>query len=351
MVLVNCLKYKVGFFALVRCSIALSFIFFSYNSNAQQKPQYTQYILNNYIINPALTGIEQYIDVKAATRQQWVGLENAPQTNYITAHMPLGNTDDWNSPTSFDMVGENPLGISYKSTYMASAPHHGIGIMAVSDQAGPLSNTTVNLTYAYHLGLAPKLNLAVGIGLGASRYSLNTADIKLEDPNDVAIINRGTANSIRPDVNFGVWLYSVQYFFGASVQQLLPQSIDFSDGSNPNTGKTVPHIFVTSGYRFWLSDDITVIPSAMLKYVKPTALTVDLNTKIAFRNNAWIGGNYRRNDSFSAMLGFNISSLVNVSYAYDFTTSNLNTVSRGSHEIVLGFTFNNHYEVTNPLMY
>jgi hypothetical protein len=48
---------------------------------AQQKPQYTQYILNNYIINPAVTGIENYIDVKAATRQQWTGLQNAPQTS------------------------------------------------------------------------------------------------------------------------------------------------------------------------------------------------------------------------------------------------------------------------------
>lgn len=318
---------------------------------AQQKPQYTQYILNNYIVNPALSGIEQYIDVKVANRQQWAGLENAPQTSYVTAHFPLGNTSDWNSPTSFDMVGENPLGQSFTTTYMASKPHHGIGLLAVADNAGPLSNTTVNLTYAYHIGLAPKLNLAVGVGLGASRFSLNTSKIKLEDPNDPAILNRSTTGTIRPDLNIGLWLYSVRYFVGASVQQLLPQNIGINDTGNPNAAKTVPHYFVTSGYRFWLGDDFTLIPSVMLKYVKPTNPSADFNAKIAFRNNAWLGVNYRRKDAISALLGFNLGALFNVSYAYDFNTSALNTVAGRSHEIVLGFTLNNRYKVSNPIAF
>ncbi len=321
---------------------------FLLNLKAQQKPQYTQYILNNYIINPALTGIESYIDVKAATRQQWTGLENAPETSYFTAHMPLGNTNDWGGATSSGMVGENPLGRSYKSDYKASDPHHGIGIMAVVDKTGPLSNTTANLTYAYHLGLAPRINLAVGIGLGINKISLNTADITLDDPNDAAINNSGTINKLKPDVNFGLWLYSAEFFFGTSIQQILPQTISFSNNSNYNTGKTVPHYFVTTGYRFWLNDDITVVPSIMLKYVNPAPLGIDLNTKIAFRNKVWIGGAYRKDDSFSGMLGFNLGSLLNVGYAYDFTTSALNTVSRGSHEIIIGLTLNNHYKVTCP---
>lgn len=315
---------------------------------AQQKPQFTQYILNNYIVNPALTGVESYIDIKTAKRQQWAGLENAPKTSYFTIHMPIGNTDDWAGATSFDMVGENPLGKSYKSDYMASSPHHGIGLMVISDRVGPLSQTTANFTYAYHLGLAPKLNLSVGIGLGASRFSLNTDDIKLEDPIDMAIVNNGTVSNIKPDVNFGVWLYSASYFVGASVQQLLPQTINFSDNSNPNAGQTAPHGYFTTGYRFWLSDDFTIIPSAMLKYVKPAPVSIDFNAKIAFRDKVWVGGNYRKDDSFSAMLGFNLGSLLNVGYAYDFTTSALNTVSRGSHEVVLGFTLNNRYRVTCP---
>lgn len=315
---------------------------------AQQKPQYTQYILNNYIINPALSGIESYIDLKAANRQQWVGLQNAPKTSYLSAHMPIGKSNDWGSSTSYGMVGENPLGRSFKDDYQASDPHHGIGLIAVVDETGPLSNTTFNLTYAYHLGLAPKLNLSVGVGAGFSQISLNTAELTLENPNDQAIANSGTINRLKPDVNLGIWLYSVDFFVGASVQQLLPQTLSFSDNSSYNTGKTVPHLFATAGYRFWLSDDITIIPSIMVKSVNPVPLSLDLNTKISFRDKIWIGGAYRKDDSFSGLVGFNIGSLFNLGYAYDFTTSALNTVSRGSHEVILGLLLNNRYQVTCP---
>lgn len=314
----------------------------------QQKPQYTQYILNNFIINPAITGIENYIDVKAATRQQWQGLQNAPKTSYLTAHMPIGKSSDWGGSTSFSMVGENPLGRSYKSDYQASDPHHGIGLVAVIDETGPLSNTSFNFTYAYHIGLAPKLNLSVGVGAGISRISLNTADITLENPNDQAIANSGLINRLKPDVNLGIWLYSVDFFAGASVQQLLPQTLSFSDNSSYNSGKTVPHLFATAGYRFWLSDDVTIIPSIMVKSVNPTPISLDFNAKISFKEKIWIGGAYRKNDSFSGLVGFNVGSLFNLGYSYDFTTSALNTVSRGSHEIVLGLLLNNRYQVTCP---
>ncbi|MEO5912480.1 MAG: type IX secretion system membrane protein PorP/SprF [Pelobium sp.] len=325
-----------------------SFCVYSNIAHAQQKPQYTQYILNNYIINPAITGIENYIDVKAAYRQQWTGLQDAPQTSYLTAHMPLGKTDEWGSATSYDMVGENPLGRSYKQEYQASKPHHGIGLVAVIDKTGPLSNTTFDFTYAYHIGLAPKLNLSVGVGAGISKVSLNTSDITLENPIDNAIANSGTINRLKPDVNVGVWLYSAEFFLGVSAQQILPQTLSFSGNSSYNTGKTVPHYFATAGYRFWLSDDITVVPSIMFKYVNPAPLGIDISTKVAFRDKIWIGGVYRKDDSFSGLIGFNVSSLFNIGYSYDFTTSALNTVSRGTHEIVLGLLLNNHYKVTCP---
>jgi type IX secretion system PorP/SprF family membrane protein len=334
----------------MRKLVAISvFIFIAVqNIFGQQKPQYTQYILNNYIINPAITGIESYIDIKAATRQQWTGLQNAPQTSYLTAHMPLGKSDYGGDATSYGMVGDNPLGRSYKSDYEASKPHHGIGLVAVVDKTGPLSNNTIDVTYAYHIGLAPRLNLAVGVGAGISKVTLNTNDITLENPNDAAIANSGTINRIKPDLNVGIWLYSAEFFFGASVQQVLPQTLSFSSQSTYNTGKTVPHTFITAGYRFWLSDDVTIIPSVMIKYVNPVPVGIDFNTKVSFRDKFWIGGAYRKDDSYSGMLGFNLGSLFSVGYAYDFTQSALNTVSRGSHEIVLGLMLNNHYRVTCP---
>src|SRR6202035_3990251 len=59
--------------------------------SAQQKPQYTQYVFNNYLLNPAVAGIENYTDVKAGYRSQWTGLQGAPVTSYLTIDAPIGN--------------------------------------------------------------------------------------------------------------------------------------------------------------------------------------------------------------------------------------------------------------------
>jgi len=86
----------------------------------------------------------------------------------------------------------------------------------------------------------------------------------------------------------------------------------------------------------------------MIKEINPVPVTYDINAKISFRDVFWLGGSYRHNDSFGILAGFNISSLINVGYSYDITTSALNTVSNGTHEIVLGILLNNRNKVTCP---
>jgi type IX secretion system PorP/SprF family membrane protein len=65
-------------------------LIFSMTAFAQQRPHYTQYILNNYIINPAVAGIENYTDIKISHRHQWVGIQDAPVTTYFTIHGSIG---------------------------------------------------------------------------------------------------------------------------------------------------------------------------------------------------------------------------------------------------------------------
>jgi len=91
----------------------ISVCLFSCSVHAQQQPHYTQYVMNGYILNPAITGIENYTDVKISHRHQWVGLQDAPVTTYLTIHKPIGKQDDRTTATSFDMQNENPRGRYY----------------------------------------------------------------------------------------------------------------------------------------------------------------------------------------------------------------------------------------------
>ena len=135
--------------------------------DAQQRPHYSQYIMNNYILNPALSGIENYTDIKLSARDQWVGLNAAPKTSYFSIHAPIGKGDYRTSSTSFQVPGQNPRGNAYWENYEASEAHHGIGMSLTNDQTGLYSHFNADISYAYHLGLSPGTNISVGFYVSA----------------------------------------------------------------------------------------------------------------------------------------------------------------------------------------
>jgi type IX secretion system PorP/SprF family membrane protein len=195
---------------------------------AQQKPHYTQYILNQYIINPAITGIENYIDIKASHRHQWTGIQDAPVTTYLTIQGPIGKTDYRTTATSYSVPGENPRGRSYWESYTAPEPHHGAGLQVINDITGPLSNFSLHATYAYHLGLSPSISLSAGFAAGVSKMTLNASKLDIFPVDPAVAGNINVYNKIRPDLAAGLYLYSPDFFVGLSAQQIIPQKLEFA---------------------------------------------------------------------------------------------------------------------------
>lgn len=312
---------------------------------AQQRPHYSQYILNNYILNPALSGIENYTDLKLSARDQWVGFEGRPQTFYLSVHAPLGKKDYKTSATSFNVPGKNPRGTAYWESYAASEAHHGIGASIVNDITGNYNVFTANVSYAYHLGLSSKVNLAAGFSGGISKVNYNRSKSSvIGDPGVGA--NGNIIYKTRPDLNAGLWLYSGDYFVGLSAKQIIPQKVAFV---NDSLGlDLVPHLFATAGYRFLVTEDINAVPSVMVKSVTGAPVQFDLNLKFQYQDLLWIGGGYRYKNGYVGMLGLNVGNTFNAGYAYDFTTTSLNTASRGTHEIIIGFLLGNRYDDTCP---
>jgi type IX secretion system PorP/SprF family membrane protein len=315
-------------------------------AQAQQRPYYTQYIMNNYIINPAVAGIENYWDVKASHRVQWVGLQDAPVTTYITAHGRL-KKDPYQSSTAtgFRAKGLNPRGEAYWRDYTAAEPHHGVGFTMLNDKTGPLNRFAAYGTYSYHLGLSPTTNLSAGISAGFTNLSLDASKLNFGNTTvDPAVASSGVINRLKPDISAGLWLYSKNYFVGLAAQQIIPQNVSFSDNTVILTkGKLVPHLFLSAGYRLSLSDDFNLLPSMLIRYISPLPLGFDINAKLQYQDFLWAGTSYRYKDGFAAMVGLNLSNTLNIGYSYDIQTSRINTISRGTHEILIGFLLGNRY--------
>lgn len=321
------------------------FVLSSLRVCAQQLPQYTQYPFNESLINPAVIGIESYWDVKTGYRSQWSGLQGAPTTAYVTLSIPLNKDFTLNDYTQMLNNSQNPMG--RPDNYSASPAHSGVGLSIISDKTGLFKQTHIDAAYAYHIRTSDKFNFATGISFGVNNITLNTNQVVLVNPMDPAI-SQGSNSQYTPEAAVGFWGYGPSFFIGVSAQQIIPKTISFSNNPIYNLGATYPQFYFTTGLKVYVDDDVTLLPSIVIKPYDPDPFTFDANLKVAFRDNFWIGGAYRKSDAISGSFGFNIGSFLTVGYAYDHTTSDLSTVTNGTHEIMIGLFLNNNYNTTSP---
>lgn len=309
---------------------------------AQQRPQHTQYALNNFLVNPAVGGIETYTDLRSSYRNQWLGLEGAPRTLYTTIHGSLGNysgLETRRNPSSRN-------GFSYRNKYKKPRPHHGLGGTMQLDKAGLIRVSTVSGSYAYHLPLSGYLMLSSGLSAGVSQYSVDLASARPAHSYDPYL--SGTSfNRMKLDLGLGLWLYSPDFFIGLSGAQLVRSKADVNRGDSPSL-TLLPHYYTTAGARLPLNRDLSLIPSVMARITRAAGPVVDFNLRALYNQRVWGGVNYRSQDAWALMAGLNVNHLLDVGYSYEVPTSSMNLVSVGSHEVVVGLKLNNRRKIICP---
>lgn len=287
---------------------------------AQQQAQYSQYMNNNYILNPGATGVEDYIDVKFSYRTQWTGLEGAPKTYYASITSSLGKWRSTPKRTMRDRL----------------RPFHAVGGFVYNDVTGPTSRTSVYGSYAYNAVLTHSIRAALGVSVGMQQFAVDGQELHFFDPTTVA----GSAASRVFDASAGLWVYSPDFYVGVAGAQLLGNKLNFSYGPNlvaagAPGNSLYRHYFATAGVRVPLDEDWSVVPSVLVKAVSPAPLSVDINAKLKYRDVLWIGASWRATDAFVALVGVSYEQFT-LGYSYDAGTSQLAGYNGGSHEILLG---------------
>ena len=322
------------FFLLILCEIV----------SAQQLPQHTQYTQNNFLLNSAVAGIENYIDMRTSYRTQWVGLEGAPTSFYTSLHSAINKNDRNTKRYSLKSGGSSGGSGANKNNRFYIKPHHGIGAIAQVDKAGLLNTFSLSMSYAYHLPLTRNLNMSAGVTAGFKQLRLNRKALDVLTPED-PFLTGDAGHKNKADLGVGFWIYSSNFYVGFSGMQLL-RGKDNS-GSEP-AAALQQHYYATGGIRIKASDLVTITPSVMVKTAENGLSMMDANAKVIYSDRFWVGTSYRHNDALTGTVGFYLNHMLDVSYSYDITTSDLNQVSANSHEVVVGLKLNNKQKVLCP---
>lgn len=296
---------KIYFTALV---MLLTFI----DAQAQQDPQYTQYMYNLNIINPAYAGFKENLSFGLLYRKQWVDIEDAPTTVTFSGSTPVGK-------------------------------NVGIGLNVISDKIGPQEENTVNADFSYSLNLGGMHKLAFGVKAGATFLNVGISDIigTLPDPNDPAY--QENLNRTDMNVGFGLFYSAEKYYISFSVPNVLTSNsfdVNGPGGEPLEYGTESIHYFLTGGYVFDLNPNLKFKPSVMLKSAFDVPMSVDISANFLINEKFEIGAAYRLEDSVDFMVNYAITPNLKLGYAYDRIVSDLRVSTQSSHEVVLLFDLN-----------
>ncbi|SNS75211.1 type IX secretion system membrane protein, PorP/SprF family [Belliella buryatensis] len=296
---------------------------------AQQLPQFSQYIFNGLHINPAYAGYKNEGYIQTTYRSQWVNFPGAPRTMSLTADLSANE-------------GRMGFGVSY-----------------VRDRIGLTESNLAMLTYAYRINTGDRGRLSLGISGGISEYAFDPSDIITVNPDDPTLpVSRVAATA--PNMNTGVFYHTDRFYAGISAfnmigrQALLREDIAvaFHDF----------HYYLTFGGMVDLSDNVQLKPSVLVKHVKGSPTSYDLNAMFLLMDRVWLGGSYRSNvrvfedqlqenlskrNAVALVMEYFITPGLRLGYAYDYNLNALNSFRNESHEISLGVYLRSKREIVN----
>lgn len=295
------------------------------NGYAQQFPIYSQYTMNGFLLNPSYAGSDYYTTFGLTVRNQWLSLPHAPATYAASFQTRILNDSYITRSTSVSKKIERPT----------KGGRVGVGGYLFSDHNGIMHRTGLQLAYAYHLAMSTEQQLSFGLSLSAYQYFVDiNGAVMPGDVNDEFLNNYDQVVYI-PDANFGVSYMARRYYAGFAMTNLFRGTLMTGNGGE-NGRSELGHYFLTAGMRFYTSDDWTVEPSVLLKSSDMLfkSLQADLTGRLYYKNDYWLGLSYRTGDAVILLAGLKMDRFY-LSYAFDFTLSEIRSYTYGTHELTL----------------
>jgi type IX secretion system PorP/SprF family membrane protein len=289
---------------LFSCSLLL----FSSALFAQQESIITIYKDQMNIVNPAFAGVDKETNLSVGYRKQWIGIDNAPETQTLVFGTSLGK-------------------------------NLGIGVSAVNDKTFIEKQTFVGVDFSYKLKMSPETDLYLGLKAGGNFYEVNTSGLGTFNPvNDPALVSY---SSFKPNIGVGALLKKETYYFSLSIPRLLNSVRARNEDAQTFVATNRPHLYFSGGYEYDLEtkSELVLKPSFLMRYVNSAPVSIDYNLSMSFLKAFEIGAVYRSNDAIGGIARINISKNLLFGYAYEASTRSDLSSRMNTHEFLLKYKF------------
>jgi type IX secretion system PorP/SprF family membrane protein len=281
---------------------------------SQFDAQLSQYMFHISSFNPAAVGEGNMIQITGQDRIQWIGIPNAGQTTIFSINSPLKIANSMN----------------------------GIGFTFLNDKVGLFTNQSAHLQYAYKKKIGTNV-LSIGADLGFVSIGFNGDSVKkvpvgeyFENMDGDPVIPKNSVVGMSLDINVGVFYSTPTYYAGLSYSHLNSPTVNWGDTLK---FKQYGSLYLTGGCDLVLADPKFVLKPSTLIKTDFSSLQCDLSARLEYNNKYWGGLSYRLQDAVVILAGINISGGLSIGYSYDLPTSQIITVSSGSHEIIVMYSF------------
>ncbi|MBL0741435.1 PorP/SprF family type IX secretion system membrane protein [Chryseolinea lacunae] len=281
-------------------------VVFAPQAMAQQKVQFSQYMFNTLVINPAYAGADEALSLTLIHRSQWNGLEGAPTTQTLSGHT------------------------------LFKKKHFGVGATIVNDKIGVHRNLSILSDYAYHLQVGKTSFLSMGLQAGIHNTRADYASLMGGVTNDPKL-NSASISQTFFDFGAGVYFRSSRLHVGLSAPELVPERISFNDTVSVRLSRT--NFFLFAKYRITQNENIDYEPSLLLKYMPGLPLSFDVNINMIYRKVLTLGLSYRKSESVDFLFKGQVTPQFQIGYAYDHVIGDVARISNGSHEIMVQYLF------------
>ena len=293
-----------------------------FNLQAQQKPVFSQYMVEKFLVNPAFAGSNGYTTVNLTARQQYSAFSNPPRTVMVSGQTRLLD-DSW-------IMRTRP--VRKKTTRASRIQNIGLGAYIFNDRNGIINRTGFQLTYAYHVKINDSYQISFGLSGQGYQFKLDDSDANLLHSDDPLLLSNKKSFFV-PDFNVGTYFSGKGFYAGLSATELLGSWIKL--GKNKfQQFKTLRHFYFVSGYKIGVTNSFIIEPS-LLAQSTVESFQMDIGMRFFYTRNYWIGFAYRTNNTIVSMLGIRMDGFF-LGYAYDSNIGAIKNYSGGSHELIFG---------------